>query len=121
MTLSSIKSTLTGADLIDVQDLIDAYEQAMEDEDAEAVAAYDAVLAQLRGNGGDVQYRGAWYPAQLIRDSCFADYARELVEDCDYLPRDLPHWIEIDWDATARNVRMDYSCIDVDGDTYWYR
>ena len=123
-TLSDIKSTLAGADLIDVRDLIDAVveaEEAAENGDADALRAYSAILAELRGYGGDEQFRGDWYPGTLIHDRYFADYARELVEDCGDLPRDLPHYIEVDWEATARNIRSDYSCIDIDGQTYWYR
>jgi len=37
------------------------------------------------------------------------------------IPRDLPSWGEIDWEATARNVRGDYTCTDIAGVTYWYR
>jgi hypothetical protein len=29
--------------------------------------------------------------------------------------------VEIDWDATARNVRDDYTPVEIDGATYWYR
>lgn len=126
-TLSDIKSTLAGADIIDVRDLIDAFveaEEAVEGGDADAIdalRAYNAILVELRGEGGDEQWRGDWYPGTLIHDRYFADYARELVEDCDDIPRDLPHYIEVDWDATARNIRIDYTCIDIDGNTYWYR
>lgn len=139
-TLSDIKSTLAGADIIDVRDLIAAVEQLEEDladlseqeADRETVSDewhdmhclrldYMAILDELRGEGGDEQWRGGWYPGTLIHDRYFADYARELVEDCGDIPRDLPHYIEVDWDATARNIRSDYTCIDIDGNTYWYR
>lgn len=126
-TLSDIKSTLAGADLIDVRDLIDAFveaEEAVEDGDTDAIdalRAYNAILDELCGEGGDEQWRGDWFPGTLIHDRYFADYAREMVEDCGDLPRDLPHYIEVDWEATARNIRSDYTCIDIDGETYWYR
>jgi hypothetical protein len=61
------------------------------------------------------------YGATLIRDSYFRDHARELLEDCGYIPKDLPHWIEIDWEATARNMLTDYTSVEFDGVTYWYR
>lgn len=128
-TLSDIKSTLSGADIIDVRDLIERYEDLVasignhdrQAEDDDEMNALRAILDDLRGEGGDEQWRGDWYPVTLIHDRHFTDYARELVEDCGDLPRDLPHYIEVDWDATARNIRIDYSCIDIDGDTYWYR
>ena len=61
------------------------------------------------------------YGATLIRDSYFQDYARELVEDCGYIPKGLPDWVEIDWKTTARNIRQDYTWVEFDGVTYWYR
>lgn len=29
--------------------------------------------------------------------------------------------IAIDWEATAENLRMDYSSVEIDGHTYWFR
>lgn len=34
---------------------------------------------------------------------------------------DFPSWIEIDWEKTAANVQQDYSSLDWDGVTYYYR
>jgi hypothetical protein len=41
---------------------------------------YD-LLAELRGNGGDHEWRGDWYPVTLIRDSYFTEYAQSFAED----------------------------------------
>ncbi len=57
----------------------------------------------------------------LIRDSHFTNYVSEMLIDCGEIPENLPHYIEIDWDATARNVQVDYNAVDIDGVTYWYR
>ena len=90
-------------------------------DEADELAALESLLDDLRGNGGDHQWEGNWYPATLIRDSYFTDYAQELCEDIGDLPRNFPSYIEIDWEATARNIRMDYSCVEIDGIDYWYR
>lgn len=37
-----------------------------------------------------------------------ADYAEQLVSDCYGLPRDLPSFVEIDWEATWQNLQYDY-------------
>ena len=67
-------------------------------------------------------YADDWeYGVTLVRDSYFTDYAINLVEECGYISKDFPHWIEVDWEATARNVRMDYTNVDFDGVTYWIR
>lgn len=128
------------ADIIDVRDII-ARVEGLEDETADdnfpvtraivadesladrryELQALTAILDDLKGNGGDEQWRGDWYPVTLICDSYFTEYARELLEDCGDVPRNMPSWVEIDWDATARNVRGDYTCTAIDGVTYWYR
>lgn len=118
-------------DLIDVRDVIARVEE-LEDlqdadtplltlEGAEELKTLSNLLDELKGCGGDEQWRGDWYPVTLIRDSYFTEYTQELLQDCGDLPRDLPHYIAIDWAATARNIRVDYSCVEFDGVTYWYR
>lgn len=112
-------------DIIDVRDIIERYEELEAEPDglpdAEERCALAALLDDLKGNGGDEQWRGDWYPVTLIRESYFTDYTRELCEDCGYIPKDFPHWIEIDWEATSRNVLVDYSSTEIDGVTYYYR
>ena len=54
----------------------------------------------------------------LIRDSYFEDYARDLVEDIGDIPKDLPGYIVIDWEATSDNLRQVYAGVDYDGVTY---
>lgn len=126
------------ADIIDVRDIISRYEDLVEllDIDAREVmpgsngelealrgerSKLEDLLSELRGNGGDEEWRGDWYPSALIRDSHFEAYVQELLEDCGYIPKDFPDWIEIDWRGTARNVEVDYTACEIDGVTYWYR
>ncbi len=45
----------------------------------------------------------------------------EMLSDIGDLPRDIPHYIVIDEDATARNIQQDYTSVDFDGATYWVR
>jgi hypothetical protein len=79
-----------------------------------------SLMEEMAGYGGDEQWRGDWYPLTLIRESYFTDYAEELVRDC-YELTGLPDFVHIDWEATARDVQVDYTPIDVDGATYFYR
>lgn len=124
------------ADIIDVRDIIarveelegeiEAYAEKMDDwqanaDNQEELETLQAILADLAGNGGDEQWRGDWYPVTLIRESYFTDYAQELLEDCGDIPRDLPHYIHIDWEATARDIKVDYTSTEIDGVTYFYR
>ena len=45
----------------------------------------------------------------------------EYIEYCGYISDDFPSWIEIDWEATAENVKQDYSELEYEGGTYFYR
>jgi hypothetical protein len=90
-------------------------------DEAEELNMIDGILSDLKGYGGDEQWRGDWYPQALIRWSYFTEYAKELLEDCGTIPRDLPWWVVLDWEATAQNLLVDYSAIEVHGATYYYR
>ena len=122
------------ADIIDVRDIIERVKELesechewddntpSEDSDAwHELNTLTAILDELAGNGGDEQWRGDWYPITLIRDSYFVDYVQELLEDCGDIPKNLPHYVHIDWERTARDIRTDYSGADFHGVTYWYR
>jgi hypothetical protein len=95
--------------------------QGWHDNNGTELEHLQGLLDDLRGNGGDERWRGDWYPVTLIRDSHFVEAMQELVSDIGDLPRDIPSYLEIDWDATARNLRVDYSSVEFDGVTYWYR
>lgn len=127
------------ADIIDVRDIIARVEELEADVDAmnetehtghqptadacaEELQALRAILSALEGMGGDEQWRGDWYPVTLIRDSYFRDYAEELAEEIGAIPRGSvwPTYC-IDWERAARELRMDYTCVDIEGVTYWTR
>lgn len=109
-------SELQYQDIIDVNELID-YVQETEEPDAEVLE----LLELLEGQGGDVEFNGAWYPATLIRETYFTESIMDFLRDCDALPSDLQWYIVIDEDATAKNLKSDYSEVDVNGTTYYYR
>jgi hypothetical protein len=114
-------------DLIDIRDVIERFEELenldlREDTDADDFKALGDLLDELKGYGGDEQWRGDWYPITLIRDSHFQDYAQDLVEEIGDWPKSgIPNYIEVDWEATVRNIQQDYSSVDFVGITYWYR
>jgi hypothetical protein len=81
------------------------------------------LLDELRGNGGDARdSEGNWYPLSMIRDDYFVSYAQELAEDIGAIDVNAS-WPArcIDWDQAARELQMDYSTVEFDGVTYWYR
>lgn len=60
--------------------------------------------------------------ATLILESHFEDYARELAVDIG-AARDLDSWPCncIDWERAANLLKMDYTTLEFDGETYYTR
>ncbi len=126
-------------DMIDVRDVIARIEQLeplresgpvdIGEDDNETdqdtlfaeLKALEGLMDEMKGYGGDEQWRGDWYPISLIRDSYFVEAMQELCEDIGDMPKGFPHYMVIDWEATADNLRADYSSVEFDGVTYWYR
>jgi predicted nuclease with TOPRIM domain len=58
----------------------------------------------------------------LIAEENFTAYCKDLVEDIGDLPVLSTYVVvDIDWDATADNLRVDYSEVEFNGNTYLYR
>ena len=46
-----------------------------------------------------------------------AEFAQQMAEDCGDVPRNMPRWIEVDWEASWDNLTVDYvEC----GDGYFF-
>jgi hypothetical protein len=129
-------------EFLDVRDMIERVEQLEplrqpgpvdlgNEEDNEAaqddlfaeLATLESVLSELRGCGGDHEWRGAWYPVTLIRESDFEDYAREYAEDIhgDAIRDAAWPMCFIDWERATDSLRIDYSSVEIDGTEYLYR
>lgn len=79
--------------------------------DEEAVKAYIGIVGEEYAKAEDFEesYQGKWDSDE--------DFVQQLLEDCGDLPKDLPPYIYIDWERTARDVMMDYS----EDDGYYFR
>lgn len=124
------------ADVIDVRDIIARLEEIEDSagdaadpewksanpDDAEELAKLWDILNELAGYGGDEKFRGDWYPVTLIRDTYFQDYAEELANDIGAINSDAG-WPNncIDWERAARELQYDYTSVEIEGMTYWYR
>lgn len=127
------------AEYIDVRDIIARVEELEKDRDGydadaldawrenypgdeEELEALTAILEDLKGNGGDEQWRGDWYPVTLIRDTYWTEYAQEMAEDTGAITKDA-RWPNnhIDWEAAANELQMDYTSTEIEGTDYWYR
>jgi hypothetical protein len=135
-------------DVIDSRDVIERIEE-LQDERQELVDALDALedsednkaideaksdlgtwdnsdeadeLQALSALSGEADGSGDWeYGATLIRESYWQDYCEELIKDIGDLPKNIPSYIVIDWEATANNLKEYYSEVDFDGVTYLIR
>ncbi|NDB67262.1 MAG: hypothetical protein EB015_04500 [Methylocystaceae bacterium] len=121
MTTTATSAIDNTDDLIDVRNIIARIEELEDQDFTSELVDLRNLMDELSGLGGDEKWRGDWYPVTLIRDSYFTDYARELLEDCGDIPDNVPHYIAIDWERTARNIRVDYTPVEIFGVTYWTR
>ena len=72
----------------------------------------------------DVRDAGSeWdYGAQLIPLENFKEYALELAEECNMIPKNFGWPINcIDWDFAARELKADYSKVEFNGISYLVR
>ena len=99
----------------DIKDVFANFEEVNED-DIENYKKINAFCSDLEAEASDYRYGEG-----VIHEEYFTDYTRELLVDCGYIPKDMPSWIEIDYDATAENVKADYAEVNYDGDTYYIR
>ena len=50
-----------------------------------------------------------------------ADFAEQIAEECGEIPKDMPSWIVIDWEASWNcNLRYDYNTAEDDNGTIWF-
>lgn len=110
-------------DTIDSRDIIARIEEleeaAMGQVEPEGGEEY-AMLVAFAKEASD--YAEDWqYGATLVHESYFEKYCEEMVKDCGDLPQDIPWYIVIDWEATANNMRQDYTEVELDGETYLIR
>jgi hypothetical protein len=88
-------------------------------EEGEELAKLEEFLSDLCGYGGDEQWNGDWYPVTLINDDHFEEYMDDMLEDCGDLPKNIPAYLKIvvDYDM----LKQDYSAVEFEGNTYYYR
>jgi antirestriction protein len=58
----------------------------------------------------------------MIPEYDFAEYAQELAEDIGAISQDAKWPVYcIDWERAARELKMDYTSVRVNGTTYYFR
>jgi antirestriction protein len=76
---------------------------ALDENERNILEAYIAITGDEKCTIGEAMedYMGAY--------SSDEDFTQELLEMCGDMPKDLPNYIVIDWEATARQIMWDYS------------
>lgn len=112
-------------DTRDLQDRLEEIEYDLESLDLSAderndlmveLKAIQEVKAEVDGYAGDTFQDGV----QLIAEQDFPEYIQELLEEVGDVPK-LPSYVQVDWDATAENLRVDYTEVEFEGTTYLFR
>ena len=80
---------------------IEDYLQAIDEYEEEVVEDFVEIFGVCSISSLSDAYQGKW-------DSG-AEFAQNLAEDCGEVPRDMPSWIEIDWEASWDNLSYDYT------------
>ena len=119
--LNESTSDWSNKQVIDSRDIIERL-QELEDDVENLDESDKEELELLRAVNEDGQNYSDWeHGESLINDSYWVDYVQEMLEDTGDMPKDLPHYIVIDWESTARNIQYDYVSIDVGGTDFWIR
>ena len=84
---------------------------------SEELEELEALKEEISNNSDE----GFEYGIQLIHENYIDDLLEDLLEDCDYIPKDLPSWIKINWQATYDNMKEDYNEIELNGNTFYVR
>lgn len=67
-------------------------------------------------------YAADWdHGESLIRESYFTEYCQDLLEGIGGIPKNIPSYIKIDWEETAKNLKVDHTEVDYGRVTYLIR
>ena len=112
-------------DVIDSRDIIERIEELdsmkeneeLNEEETEELEILIDLQEQCQGYASD------WaYGATLIHEKYFTEYTEDMCNDIGVVDtRNDNWWIVIDWEKTADNVKMDYTEVDFNGETYYIR
>jgi len=95
MTLTQAKQLLKKTDKETLQITLQNYD----------IAVIDAALAlDINIETIDESYAGEWGSDE--------DFVQHLLEECGNIPENLPPYVHIDWERTARDIMYDYCAED---------
>jgi hypothetical protein len=113
-------------DLIDSRYIISSIEELRAQKEAypESFDEDEELVALEKFAAEAEEYCDDWHHgATLVRYSYFTEYVRDFLDDCEGFSGKLPNCVQIDWEATAQNFRLEnnYSAVQFGTTTYWVR
>lgn len=102
-------------DVYSYEDFIETATEEFKDNYLEEIEEIEEIESLLNEIGNEAKHG-----ITLIHQEDFVEYVEEFIKDLGYISKDFPSWIEIDWEATANNVKVDYSEIEYKGEWYYY-
>ena len=110
-------------DSLDIIERIEELEQDINDSRHESTDEEKAEYKALKALAEECErYSSDWTHGEtLISRIYWVEYVQDMLADCGTIPKDIPWFVEIDWEATARNVESDYSSVYFDGEEYLIR
>lgn len=123
VTLASHGGGDVSGELVEARDNAEKALAEWDADNGEEFKAIESFLDEMKGYGGDEQWRGDWYPVTLIREDIFPEYAEELAEDLHGdAVRDAQWPFDcIDWEKAADRLRIDYGSATYGTTEYLYR
>ena len=111
-------------DIIDSRDIIDRIaelKQSAEEGSADEYETSEFWSLVALAKDASVECSDWRHGETLIRRSYWVEYVQDMLADCGTIPKDIPWFVEIDWEATAKNIESDYASVDFDGVEYLIR
>ncbi len=102
------------------EELEEARDEAKKEMDSAAIDMEEGELKELRDLESEIP---EWRHGEtLINDNYFRTYAEQMADDTGAIDSNATWPLNhIDWEAAAEELKSDYSSIEYDGETYWYR
>lgn len=106
--------TLSG-EMFDIREAIDRWEALntqlesgdppLDEDENDELTRIQTFLDDVRGNGGDHQWKGEWYPCGFVAEYYFKEYAMDLAEDIGAINHEAS-WPNtcIDWNQAVREL-----------------
>lgn len=94
-----------------------------DNDNADELKELAELIEELRGaGGGDHQWEGDWFPSELIAEDDFEEYAEELADSIGAVDSNASWPLScIDWEQAARELAQDYSSVEYQGKSYYWR